>query len=65
MARLAQITQAGYLVEIQWQCEFDKGILDAQPDLEINPVVLHEPLNTRNALYGGRTEAMMFHHKAT
>jgi hypothetical protein len=26
--------------------------------------VLHEPLNTRDALYGGRTEAMRLHYKA-
>jgi G:T-mismatch repair DNA endonuclease (very short patch repair protein) len=26
MARLAKITEAGYQVEMQWECELDKGI---------------------------------------
>ena len=33
------------------------------PDLKTYPVVLHSPLNTRDALYEGRTEAMRFHYK--
>jgi hypothetical protein len=63
MARLAKITEAGYQVEVQWECEFDKGILAAHLELEAHPIVLHEPLNTRDALYGGRTEAMRIHYK--
>ena len=27
MGRLEQITQAGYKVEVQWECDFAKGIL--------------------------------------
>jgi G:T-mismatch repair DNA endonuclease (very short patch repair protein) len=50
MASLAEITQAGYQVEVQWECEFDKVILYAHPELETHPIVLHEPLNTRDAL---------------
>jgi G:T-mismatch repair DNA endonuclease (very short patch repair protein) len=34
MTRLAQITQAGYQGEVQWECDFDNGILDAHPELE-------------------------------
>jgi hypothetical protein len=64
MDRLAKITEAGYLVEVQWECEFDRGILASHPELEAYPIVLHEPLNTRDALYGGRTEAMRLHYKA-
>jgi hypothetical protein len=64
MARLVKITEAGYQVEVQWECEFDKGILAAHPELETHPIVLHEPLNTRDALYAGRTEAMRLHYKA-
>jgi hypothetical protein len=64
MARLTKITEAGYQVEVQWECEFDKDILPAHPELEAHPIVLHEPLNTRDAQYGGRTEAKRFHYKA-
>jgi hypothetical protein len=63
MARLAHITQAGYKVEDQWECKFGKGILDPTTNWR-HPVVQHEPLNTRDALYGGRTEAMTLHYKA-
>jgi G:T-mismatch repair DNA endonuclease (very short patch repair protein) len=34
MARLEQITQAGYKVEVQWECEFDEGILADHPELK-------------------------------
>jgi G:T-mismatch repair DNA endonuclease (very short patch repair protein) len=64
MARLAKITETGYQVQVQWECEFDKDILAAHPELEAHPIVLHEPLNTRDALYGGRTEAMRLLYKA-
>jgi hypothetical protein len=64
MVRLAKITEAGYQVEVQWECDFDKGILAVHTELEAHPIVLHEPLNTRDALYGGRTLAMRLHYKA-
>jgi hypothetical protein len=63
MANLAKITEAGYHVEVQFECEFDKWILDVHPELETHPIVQHEPLNTRDALYGGRTEDMRLHYK--
>jgi len=43
--------------------EVDEEILKRHPDLKTHPVVLHSPLNTRDALYGGRTEAMRLHYK--
>jgi hypothetical protein len=52
MVRLTQITQAGYQVEVQWEYEFDEGILADHPDLKTQHIVQHEPLNTRDALYG-------------
>jgi hypothetical protein len=64
MARLAQITQAWYEFEVQWECVFDKGILAAHNELETHPFVLHESLTTRDALYWGRTEAMRLNYKA-
>jgi hypothetical protein len=61
---MAKITEAVYQLEVQWECEFDKGILTAHSELETHPIALHEPLNTRDALYGGRTEPMRLHYKA-
>ena len=60
MARIEQIARAGYQVEVQCECEFDEGI---QPELKSHPLVQHSPLNTRDALYGGRTEATRLHYK--
>ena len=55
MSRLEQITRAGYLVKVQWECEFqDAG----------RPIVQQSPLRTRDAAYRGRTEAMRLHYKA-
>jgi G:T-mismatch repair DNA endonuclease (very short patch repair protein) len=34
MARLAKITDAGYQAEVQLECEIDKGMLAANPELE-------------------------------
>jgi G:T-mismatch repair DNA endonuclease (very short patch repair protein) len=31
MARLVQITQGGYKVDVQWECDFDEGILTDHP----------------------------------
>jgi hypothetical protein len=58
MARIEQINQAGYHVITQWECEFDEN-----PELLVHPIVNHAPLITRDALYGGQTEAMRLHYK--
>jgi len=59
MARIDLLTRASYTVKVQWECEFE-GVAD---DLRAHPIVRHAPLNTRNALYGGRTEALHLHYK--
>jgi hypothetical protein len=58
MARIEQIKQAGYRVITQCECEFDE-----KPELLVHPIIKHAPLVTRDALYGGRTEAMRLHYK--
>jgi G:T-mismatch repair DNA endonuclease (very short patch repair protein) len=63
MNRVGVITQAGYKVEMQWECDFDRDILKKHPELETLPIVQHSPPNTRHVLYGGRTEAMQLHYK--
>ena len=61
MARLQRITGAGYTVEVVWECQFDKDILQRHPELK-HPILQHAPLNTRDVLYGGRTKAMVLHY---
>ena len=64
VARLELITNAGYTVKVMWECEFqDSLIVEMKPQLLSHPIVIHNPLHTRDALYGGRTEAMSFHYK--
>jgi G:T-mismatch repair DNA endonuclease (very short patch repair protein) len=63
MTRLAQITQTGYQVEVMWECNFDRDILLSHRELKTHPIVQHGPLTTRDALYGGRIEAMSLHYK--
>jgi len=62
MVLIEQIARAGYHVEIQWECEFDEEILTRRPELKTHPVGEHFHRNTRDALYGGRTEAMRLHY---
>ena len=62
MTRLEQIRSAGYEVRIEWECDFDEACI--RPELRTHPTVEKSPLKTRDALYGGRTEAMWLHHKA-
>ena len=65
MSRLEQITQAGYQVKIQWECEFDDtGIVYQKPELLTHPIVEQIPLQTRDVLYGVRTEALRLHYKS-
>jgi hypothetical protein len=58
MARIEQIEQAGYHVITNRECVFDE-----KPKLLMHPIIKHTPLITRDALYGGRTEAMKIHYK--
>ena len=66
MTRLEQITQAGYEVKIVWECDFDReGIVDEKPELLTHPIVQQTALNTRDALYGGRTEAICLYRNTS
>jgi hypothetical protein len=45
-------------------CEFDEaGIVQQKPELLTHPIVQYNPLKTRDALYGDRTESMCLHYK--
>jgi hypothetical protein len=45
------------------ECEFDRDILAKHPELKNHPLFQHTPLNTRDGLYRGRTEAMSIQNK--
>ena len=51
--------RAGYNVKIQWEFEF----VEENPELLPHPIVRCSALKTRDALYGGRTEAMRLDYK--
>jgi G:T-mismatch repair DNA endonuclease (very short patch repair protein) len=40
MARLEQITNAGYQVDVQWECKYDKDILPMHPEMKNHPLFL-------------------------
>jgi len=66
MVRIEQIAAAGYTVKTMWECRFDEEkIEERKPELLTHPIVTHSPLHFRDALYGGRTEALRLHHKIT
>ena len=53
MSRLEQITQAGYQVKIQWECELDEvGIVNQKPELLTHPIVEQSPLYPRCFIRG-------------
>ena len=59
---MEQITRAGYQVQVKCVCGFDNtGIATAE--LLAHPTVCKSALCTRDALYGGQTEAIRLHYK--
>jgi len=62
MAVLQRITGAGYTIGVVWEYQFDRDIIPHHPELKNHPIVQHAPLNTRDVLYGDRTEAMVLHY---
>jgi len=65
-ARLNKIENAGYKVVSMWECDFKK-LISQNPGLEkelcSHPCLKNSPLNIRDALYGGRTEATKTYYK--
>jgi hypothetical protein len=58
MGRIELIKRAGYRVIAQWECVFEEN-----PELLEHPIIKHEPLITRDALYGRRTKVIRLHYK--
>jgi G:T-mismatch repair DNA endonuclease (very short patch repair protein) len=59
-ARLQKIVNAGYNVIYIWGCEFKKLLRETaglEYELCSHSCMKNSPLNIREALYGGRTEA--------
>lgn len=62
-----KIKEAGYNLIVMCECDFSKKLKD-NPDLaqklKNHPMVALEPLNPRDAFYGGRTNANTLYFKA-
>ena len=66
LSRIEKIAAAGYTVKVIWECEFDTAkIVEQKTELLTRPILRHSPLHTRDALYGGRTEALRLNYKIT
>jgi G:T-mismatch repair DNA endonuclease (very short patch repair protein) len=66
MARLEKIKNAGYKIVSVWECEFQKLLREntgLETELSSHPFVTQAPINIRDALYGGRTEATKTYRK--
>jgi len=59
LARIEQLMSAGYTVKVQWECEFEGA-----DDLLTHPIIRHEPMNTRDALYGVELRPCVFTTKS-
>jgi hypothetical protein len=56
--REAFIRGEGYQLVVKWECDFDREVKE-NPELEsfLKTLEYSDPINPRDALYGGRTEA--------
>ena len=65
--RLQWLQSQGYLVETQWECEFDKTCL-VDPVYRRRAQLLYygqDPITPREALFGGRTNAVKLYHEVS
>jgi len=65
LKRTKELHQAGWIVKEIWECEFSKQMKE-NPDMKqyIDAIQLEEPLDPREAFFGGRTNAIKLYHKA-
>ena len=62
--KIQQLSQLGYHVKEMWECEWNRMIqADSQLKQFIYTLDVATPLNPREAFFGGRTNAIKFHHK--
>ena len=59
------LRQRGCVVKIMWECDWDQEV-KTNPELRqfLDTLELVEPLQPRNAFFGGRTNAVKLHHVA-
>ena len=59
MARIQELRKAGYIVKYIWQCEWNEKLKkDKALTNVVNDLTVDEPLNPRDALAGGRCNAL-------
>ena len=58
------LRQHGYDVKIMWECDWDREV-KTNPDLcqFLNTLEIVDPLQPRDAFFGGRTNAVKLHHE--
>ena len=59
------LRQRGCVVKIMWECDWDQEV-KTNPELQrfLDTLEMVEPLQPRNAFFGGRTKAVKLHHVA-
>ena len=63
--KMQQLRDLGYTVKECWECEW-RILKTLNPEIQtfVEELVLDEPLNPRDAFFGGRTNATTLHFKA-
>lgn len=62
--KVTALRQAGYNVKVQWECQWNSFLrqsVEAQTFLKTHPP--HQPLDPRDAFYGGRTNAYQLYYQ--
>lgn len=64
MKKEETLRSKGYNLVTIWECEWDKQVKENnEPKTFIQECEILEPLNPRDAFYGGRTNAVKLHHE--
>ena len=61
--RMEKLKRAGYRVEVQWECLFRQEVSAEELRKLRRPYIGADPLNPRDALFGGRTEVFKLYHQ--
>ena len=64
MKKVHHLTSQGYRVVEMWECELDKKLMgDEEMKRYFDEYEIVDPLNPRDAFYGGRTNATKLFYK--
>ena len=66
MVKLKKLKELGFVVHVMWGCKWRRTMKNNENIAEYlkkHPMCRKDPINPRDALYGGRTNAVKLHYK--